>query len=68
MVTVKPLERKFRKKCIFPSRHTAKKMNNDHFPGHFCNSKVRVPFFIHFSFILSFNFEKKWKQNEMENE
>ena len=33
---------------------------------HFCNSKVRVPFFIHFSSILSFNFENngnkmKWK-------
>ena len=64
---------KWSKNAFFPeipSRHTstAKKMKNDHFRVHFCNSKVRVPFFTHFSFILSFNFEKKWKQNEMENE
>ena len=38
------------------------------FRVHFCKSEVRVPFYIHFSFILSFNFEKKWKQNEVEND
>jgi hypothetical protein len=27
--------RKMEQKCIFPSRHTAKKMNNDHFLGPF---------------------------------
>ena len=37
------------------------------FRVHFCNSKVRVPFFIHFSFILSFNFEKKWNGKWMKN-
>ena len=26
---------KWSKICIFPSRHTAKKMKNDHFPGPF---------------------------------
>ena len=60
--------RKMKQKCIFPFRHTAKKMKMIVFRVHFCKSKVRVPFYIHFSFILSFNFEKKWKQNEMEND
>ena len=55
--------RKMKQKCIFPFRPTAKV-----FRVHFCKSKVKVPFYIHFSFILSFNFEKKWKQNEMEND
>jgi hypothetical protein len=35
MVTVNTLGRKLEQKCIFPSRHTAKKMKNDHFLGPF---------------------------------
>ena len=70
MVTVNTLGReilKMEQKCIFHFRHTGKKMKNDRV--HLCKSKVRVPFFIQFSFILSFNFEKnrnKMKQKLME--
>ena len=66
MVTMKPWNgnyRKMKQKCIFPCT-LPKKMKMIVFRVHFCKSKVRVPFYIHFSFILSFNFEKKWKQND----
>ena len=58
-------------KCIFPFRHTAKKMKIDHFSGPFLQSKVRVPFCIDISFILSFNFEKngkKWNGKWLNND
>ena len=52
-----------------PFRDPAKKMKNDHFWVYFCKTEVMVPFCINFSFILSFNFEKKgnkmnWKMIE----
>ena len=59
---------KWSKNAFFPSGTLPKKMKMIVFRVRFCKSEVRVPFYIHFSFILSFNFEKKWKQNEMEND
>ena len=59
---------KWSKNAFFPSGTLPKKMKMIVFRVHFCKSEVRVPFYIHFSFILSFNFEKKWEQNEMEND
>ena len=59
---------KWSKNAFFPSGTLLKKMKMIVFRVHFCKSEVRVPFYIHFSFILSFNFEKKWKQIEMEND
>ena len=60
---------KWSKNAFFTSGTLPKRSKMIIFRVHFCKSEVRVPFFIHFSFILSFNFEKngdKMKQKMME--
>ena len=58
---------KWSKNAIFPSGTLPKKMKMIVFRVHFCKSEVRVPFYIHFSFILTFNFEPKWNGKWLKN-
>ena len=63
-----------KRKCIFLTRHSAKKVKNDHFGFTFCKSEVRVPFLknehfkFYFLFHSEFQFQEKWNQKGIKNE
>jgi hypothetical protein len=62
----KEISEKWSKNAFSPPGTLPKRSKKIIFRVHFCKSKARVPFYIHFYFILNFNFEKngnkmKWK-------